>query len=124
MSFWKKEYFPYKDFLGLLIIKIANEKKVINKIVLKIYTPIKAKVDTIKKIDTATPPAKPVAPPIKNKKTKEQGLNPTMKKKKANSKINIDSPLQSIASVLFNQAKKQSSAINSIQIIKEKTEKK
>ncbi len=39
-------------------------------------------------------------------------------------KINIDSPLQSIASVLFNQAKKQSSAINSIQIIKEKTEKK
>ena len=51
-------------------------------------TPIKAKVDTIKKIDTVTPPAKPVAPPIKNKKTKEQGLNPTMKKKKANSKIN------------------------------------
>ena len=39
-------------------------------------------------------------------------------------KINIDSQLQSIASVLFNQAKKQSSAINSIKIIKEKTEKK
>ena len=39
-------------------------------------------------------------------------------------KINIDSPLQSIASVLFNQAKKQSGAINSIQAIKEKTEKK
>ena len=39
-------------------------------------------------------------------------------------KINKDSPLQSIASVLFNQAKKQSGAINSIQAIKEKTEKK
>ncbi len=39
-------------------------------------------------------------------------------------KINTDSPLQSIASVLFNQAKKQSGAINSIQSIKEKTEKK
>ena len=35
-------------------------------------------------------------------------------------KINTDSPLQSIASVLFNQAKKQSGAINSIQVIKEK----
>ena len=51
-------------------------------------TPIKAKLDTIKKIDTATPPAKPVTPPIKNKKPKEQALNPTMKKKKINSKIN------------------------------------
>jgi penicillin-binding protein 2 len=51
-------------------------------------TPIKAKVDTIKKIDTAAPPAKPVAPPIKNKKKKEEALNPKMKKKKANSKIN------------------------------------
>jgi hypothetical protein len=51
-------------------------------------TPIKAKVDTIKKIDTVTPPAKPVAPPIKNKKKKEDALNPKMKKKKANSKIN------------------------------------
>jgi len=51
--------------------------------------PIKAKVDTIKKLDTAAPPAKPVAPPpIKNKKTKEEALNPKMKKKKANSKIN------------------------------------
>ena len=39
-------------------------------------------------------------------------------------KINTESPLQSIASVLFNQAKKQSGAINSIQAIKEKTEKK
>ena len=39
-------------------------------------------------------------------------------------KINTDSPLQSIASVLFNQAKKQSGAINSIQAIKEKTQKK
>ncbi len=38
-------------------------------------------------------------------------------------KINTNSPLQSIASVLFNQAKKQSGAINSIQTIKEKTEK-
>jgi hypothetical protein len=40
LSFCKKEYSPYEDFLGLLIIKIANEKKVINKIVLKIYTPL------------------------------------------------------------------------------------
>jgi predicted ribosome quality control (RQC) complex YloA/Tae2 family protein len=39
-------------------------------------------------------------------------------------KINIKSPLQSIASVLFNEAKKQSGAIASIQSIKEKTEKK
>ncbi len=48
----------------------------------------KVKVDTIKKIDTAAPPAKPVDPPTKNKKTKEQGLNPTMKKKKVNRTIN------------------------------------
>jgi uncharacterized protein YwgA len=40
LSFWKKEYCPYKDLLGLLIIKITNEKKVINKIVLKMYTPL------------------------------------------------------------------------------------
>lgn len=39
-------------------------------------------------------------------------------------KIKIQSPLQSIASVLFNEAKKQSAAISSIQTIKEKTEKK
>jgi predicted ribosome quality control (RQC) complex YloA/Tae2 family protein len=39
-------------------------------------------------------------------------------------KINTKSPLQSIASVLFNEAKKQSGAISSIQEIKEKTEKK
>ncbi len=39
-------------------------------------------------------------------------------------KVNTKSPLQSIASVLFNEAKKQSGAINSIQTIKEKTEKK
>ncbi len=39
-------------------------------------------------------------------------------------KINTQSPLQSIASVLFNEAKKQSGAIPSIQSIKEKTEKK
>jgi predicted ribosome quality control (RQC) complex YloA/Tae2 family protein len=39
-------------------------------------------------------------------------------------KINVKSPLQSIASVLFNEAKKQSGAISSIQEIKEKTEKK
>ncbi len=39
-------------------------------------------------------------------------------------KINTESPLQSIASVLFNEAKKQSGAISSIQAIKEKTEKK
>ncbi len=39
-------------------------------------------------------------------------------------KINTQSPLQSIASVLFNEAKKQSGAISSIQAIKEKTAKK
>ena len=39
-------------------------------------------------------------------------------------KINTQSPFQSIASVLFNEAKKQSGAISSIQSIKEKTEKK
>ena len=39
-------------------------------------------------------------------------------------KINTKSSLQSIASVLFNEAKKQSGAISSIQEIKEKTEKK
>ena len=39
-------------------------------------------------------------------------------------KINTESSLQSIASVLFNEAKKQSAAISSIQAIKEKTEKK
>ena len=39
-------------------------------------------------------------------------------------KINTQSSLQSIASVLFNEAKKQSGAIPSIQSIKEKTEKK
>ncbi len=39
-------------------------------------------------------------------------------------KVNTKSALQSIASVLFNEAKKQSGAIGSIQSIKEKTEKK
>ena len=39
-------------------------------------------------------------------------------------RINTKSPLQSIASVLFNEAKKQSGAIKSIQEIKEKTMKK
>ena len=39
-------------------------------------------------------------------------------------KINTKASLQSIASVLFNEAKKQSAAISSIQEIKEKTEKK
>jgi len=39
-------------------------------------------------------------------------------------KINTKSSLQSIASVLFNEAKKQSGAISSIKEIKEKTEKK
>lgn len=39
-------------------------------------------------------------------------------------KINTNTSLQSIASVLFNEAKKQSKAINSIQEIKEKTIKK
>ena len=49
---------------------------------------IKVKVDTIKNLDTATPPAKPVAPLPNNKKAKENALNPTLKKKKPNSKIN------------------------------------
>ena len=39
-------------------------------------------------------------------------------------KINTNSPLQSIASILFNEAKKQSRAINSILEIKNKTEQK
>ncbi|MGB0855556.1 MAG: ribosome rescue protein RqcH [Nitrosopumilus sp.] len=39
-------------------------------------------------------------------------------------KINTKAPLQSIASVLFNEAKKRSGAISSIQEIKEKTERK
>ena len=39
-------------------------------------------------------------------------------------KVNTKAPLQSIASGLFNEAKKRSGAINSIQEIKEKTEKK
>ena len=39
-------------------------------------------------------------------------------------KINVKSPLQSIASILFNEAKKQSGAISSIEEIKSKTEKK
>jgi len=39
-------------------------------------------------------------------------------------KINTKSPLQSIASVLFDEAKKQSGAISSIEEIKEKTKKK
>ncbi len=38
-------------------------------------------------------------------------------------KVNTQSPLQSIASVLFDEAKKQSGAIPSIQAVKEKTEK-
>ena len=38
--------------------------------------------------------------------------------------INTKAPLQSIASTLFNEAKKQSSAINSIEEIKSKTQKK
>ena len=53
-------------------------------------TPIKAKPDTIKKLDTAIPPAQPIVPKAKNKKAKENALNPTMKKKKANTKkINV-----------------------------------
>ena len=39
-------------------------------------------------------------------------------------KIKTEAPLQSIASILFDEAKKQSGAISSIQEIKEKTEKK
>lgn len=50
--------------------------------------PIKVKVDTLKKIDTATVPNSPVLPPNKNKKVKENALNPSMKKKKINIKKN------------------------------------
>ena len=50
--------------------------------------PIKAKPDTIKKLDTVTPPIQPTAPKTKNKKAKENALNPTLKKKKVNSKKN------------------------------------
>ena len=37
-------------------------------------TPIKAKVDTIKKLDTAIPPVQPIAPKTKNKKAKENAF--------------------------------------------------
>ena len=50
--------------------------------------PIKTKLDTIKKIDTAAPPVQPKAPAPKNKKMKENALNPKLKKKKVNSKKN------------------------------------
>jgi penicillin-binding protein 2 len=50
--------------------------------------PIKVKVDTLKKLDTATIPNSPVLPPNKNKKVKENALNPSMKKKKINIKKN------------------------------------
>jgi len=50
--------------------------------------PIKVKVDTLKKLDTATVPNSPVLPPNKNKKVKENALNPSMKKKKINIKKN------------------------------------
>ena len=50
--------------------------------------PIAAKIDTIKKLDTATPPSKPLAPLPKTKKANEQALSPTLKKKKVNSKKN------------------------------------
>jgi penicillin-binding protein 2 len=50
--------------------------------------PIKTKVDTIIKLDTATPPIQPKAPAPKNKKMKENALNPKLKKKKVNSKKN------------------------------------
>jgi penicillin-binding protein 2 len=45
-----------------------------------------AKVDTIKKIDTGNNLTKPLPPLPKNKKPKENALNPAMKKKKINSK--------------------------------------
>jgi penicillin-binding protein 2 len=51
-------------------------------------TPIKTKLDTIKKLDTAAPPVQPKAPAPKNKKIKENALNPKLKKKKVNSKKN------------------------------------
>ena len=51
-------------------------------------TPIKTKLDTIIKLDTATPPVQPKAPAPKNKKMKENALNPKLKKKKVNSKKN------------------------------------
>jgi penicillin-binding protein 2 len=50
--------------------------------------PIKTKVDTIIKLDTATPPIQPKTPAPKNKKAKENALNPKLKKKKVNSKKN------------------------------------
>ena len=50
--------------------------------------PIKTKLDTIKKLDTAAPPVQSKAPAPKNKKMKENALNPKLKKKKVNSKKN------------------------------------
>ena len=62
---------------------------------------------------------------IKNnaKLTKEKGITLLIVQDEK-IKINTNTSLQSIASVLFNEAKKQAKAINSIQEIKEKTVKK
>jgi len=49
--------------------------------------PIKPKVDTLKKIDTLTKPIPPAAPVPKTKSSKENALNPKLKKKKVNSKL-------------------------------------
>lgn len=57
------------------------------------------------------------------KLTSEKGI-PLIVINEEKIKIDTQAPLQSIASKLFNEAKKQSAAINSILAIKEKTEKK
>ena len=49
--------------------------------------PIKPKVDTLKKMDTLTKPIPPAAPVPKTKSSKENALNPKLKKKKVNSKL-------------------------------------
>ena len=49
--------------------------------------PIKPKVDTLKIIDTLTKPIPPAAPVPKTKSSKENALNPKLKKKKVNSKL-------------------------------------
>jgi penicillin-binding protein 2 len=48
--------------------------------------PIKSKPDTITKLDTAKLPIQPTTPKPKNKKVKENALNPALKKKKVKSK--------------------------------------
>ena len=57
------------------------------------------------------------------KLTKEKGISLIVIKDEK-IKINFQAPLQSIASVLFNEAKRQSGAISSIEKIRDKTKKK